>query len=70
VQRTEIVTAFVVLNPGYQASDALVQTLQQHVKTHLAAHEYPRAIHFVDALPMTATGKVIRRELRERVTPR
>ena len=68
-QRTEIVTAFVVLNPGYQASDALVQTLQEHVKTHLAAHEYPRAIHFVDALPMTATGKVIRRELRERVTP-
>ncbi|MEX3972282.1 acyl-CoA synthetase [Paraburkholderia caribensis] len=68
-QRTEIVTAFVVLNPGYQASDALVQTLQLHVKTHLAAHEYPRAIHFVDALPMTATGKVIRRELRERVTP-
>ncbi|OUL68679.1 acyl-CoA synthetase [Paraburkholderia hospita] len=68
-QRTEIVTAFVVLNPGYQPSDALVQTLQEHVKTHLAAHEYPRAIHFVDALPMTATGKVIRRELRERVTP-
>ncbi|MBN3763089.1 acyl-CoA synthetase [Burkholderia sp. Ac-20365] len=69
VQRTEIVTAFVVLNPGYQPSDALVQTLQQHVKTHLAAHEYPRTIHFVDALPMTATGKIIRRELRERVTP-
>ncbi|HWT36787.1 MAG TPA: acyl-CoA synthetase [Paraburkholderia sp.] len=67
-QRTEIVTAFVVLNPGHEAGDALVQTLQQHVKTHLAAHEYPRAIHFVDALPMTATGKVIRRELRERVT--
>lgn len=68
-QRTEIVTAFVVLNPGYQASDELVQTLQQHVKTHLAAHEYPRTIHFVDALPMTATGKIIRRELRDRVTP-
>ncbi|MBP0594363.1 acyl-CoA synthetase [Paraburkholderia sp. LEh10] len=68
-QRTEIVTAFVVLNAGYEASDALVRTLQEHVKTHLAAHEYPRAIQFVDALPMTATGKVIRRELRQRVSP-
>jgi len=67
-QRTEIVTAFVVLNPGHAAGDALVRALQEHVKTHLAAHEYPRAIHFVDALPMTATGKVIRRELRERVS--
>ncbi|MEI6002220.1 AMP-binding protein [Paraburkholderia bengalensis] len=68
-QRTEIVTAFVVLNPGHEANDALAQTLQQHVKTHLAAHEYPRTIHFLEALPMTATGKVIRRELRERVSP-
>jgi acetyl-CoA synthetase len=68
VQRTEIVTAFVVLNPGYEPGDLLVRTLQEHVKTHLAAHEYPRAIHFVEALPMTATGKVVRRELRERVS--
>jgi acetyl-CoA synthetase len=69
-QRTEIVTAFVVLNRGYEPDDTLVQALQQHVKTHLAAHEYPRLIHFVDALPLTATGKIIRRELRERASRR
>ncbi|RQQ05290.1 acyl-CoA synthetase [Burkholderia stagnalis] len=63
--RTEIVKAFVVLNPGYAGDDALVQALQAHVKTRLAAHEYPRAIAFVDGLPMTATGKIVRRALRE-----
>ncbi|AOJ62210.1 AMP-dependent synthetase [Burkholderia ubonensis] len=63
--RTEIVKAFVVLNPGYTGDDALVQALQAHVKTRLAAHEYPRAIAFVDGLPMTATGKIVRRALRD-----
>ncbi|GAB7525562.1 acyl-CoA synthetase [Paraburkholderia sp. 2C] len=64
-QRTETVTAFVVLNGSYAPDDALRADLQQHVKTRLAAHEYPRIIHFVGDLPLTATGKVIRRELRE-----
>lgn len=63
--RTEIVKAFVVLNPGHVGDDALVQALQAHVRTRLAAHEYPRAIAFVDALPMTATGKIVRRALRD-----
>ncbi|HEV3105185.1 MAG TPA: acyl-CoA synthetase [Trinickia sp.] len=62
--RTEIVKAFIVLNAGFAPSDALVREIQEHVKTRLAAHEYPRAIAFVDSLPMTATGKIIRRELR------
>jgi acetyl-CoA synthetase len=62
--RTEIVKAFVVLNDGFSESDALARELQQHVKTRLAAHEYPRAIAFVESLPMTATGKIIRRALR------
>jgi acetyl-CoA synthetase len=64
-ERTEIVMAFVVLKPGFIGDDALVREIQQHVKTRLAAHEYPRVIRFVDSLPMTATGKVIRRTLRE-----
>ncbi len=64
--RTERVKAFVVLRPGHEASDALAGELQNHVKTRLAAHEYPREIAFIDALPMTATGKIIRRALRER----
>lgn len=63
-QRTEIVVAVVVLQPGLQGSDTLKKELQSHVKTRLAAHEYPREIYFVDELPMTTTGKIIRRELR------
>lgn len=62
--RTEIVKAFIVLNEGFAGSDALVREIQDHVRTRLAAHEYPRAIAFVDSLPMTATGKIVRRELR------
>ncbi|HEX7684315.1 MAG TPA: acyl-CoA synthetase [Trinickia sp.] len=62
--RTEIVKAFIVLNQGFSPSDALVREIQEHVRTRLAAHEYPRAIAFVDHLPMTATGKIVRRELR------
>ena len=63
-ERTEIVMAFVVLNPGFVGDEALVREIQQHVKTRLAAHEYPREIRFVDSLPLTATGKVIRKALR------
>jgi acetyl-CoA synthetase len=62
--RTEIVKAFIVLNEGFAPGDVLMRDIQQHVRTRLAAHEYPRAIEFVDSLPMTATGKIVRRELR------
>ena len=62
--RTEIVTAFVVLKEGYVASEQLKKDLQDHVRTRVAAHEYPRQIHFLDELPMTTTGKIIRKELR------
>jgi len=64
--RTEIVKAFIVLKDGYAPGEELTASLQNLVRTRLAAHEYPRAIAYVDALPMTATGKIIRRELRER----
>lgn len=64
--RTEIVKAFIVLQDGVRPSDELAAEIQAHVKTRLAAHEYPRAVEFVDSLPMTTTGKIIRRELRAR----
>ena len=64
--RTEIVKAFIVLQDGVRPSDELAAEIQAHVKTRLAAHEYPRAVEFVDSLPMTTTGKIIRRELRGR----
>jgi len=64
--RTEVVKAFVVLNEGYEPNDDAVRALQEHVRSRLAAHEYPREIEFIEALPMTATGKVIRNALRQR----
>jgi acetyl-CoA synthetase len=63
--RTEIVKAFLVLKPGMTASDALATEIQTFVKTRLSAHEYPREIAFIPEMPMTSTGKVIRRLLRE-----
>jgi acetyl-CoA synthetase len=65
-QRTEIVKAYIVLKDDRTPSAELARDIQAHVKTRLAAHEYPREIVFVDALPMTTTGKIIRRELRAR----
>jgi acetyl-CoA synthetase len=65
-ERTEIVKAFLVLEQGTAATDELAAEIQNFVKTRLAAHEYPREIEFVDALPMTNTGKIIRGELRRR----
>ena len=56
--------AFVVLQDGYDPTDDLRREIQAHVKIRLAAHEYPREVTFIDALPMTTTGKVIRRKLR------
>jgi acetyl-CoA synthetase len=62
--RTEIVKAYIVLRPGFTASDALAAEIQTFVRARLSAHEYPREIAFRDHLPMTTTGKIIRRQLR------
>ena len=64
--RTEIVKAFIVLKSGHAPSDALAADIQGFVKTRLSAHEYPREVAFIDEMPMTTTGKVIRRLLRQR----
>jgi acetyl-CoA synthetase len=64
--RTEIVKAFVVLRPDIAPTDALKAEIADFVKARLSAHEYPREIEFVPQLPMTTTGKIIRRELRAR----
>jgi acetyl-CoA synthetase len=64
--RTEIVKAFIVLKEGVAPSNALAADIQDFVKTRLSAHEYPREVAFIDAMPMTTTGKVIRRLLREK----
>ena len=63
--RGQIVKAFVVPSEGISGDDALRAEIQAHVRERLAAHQYPRAVAFVDSLPLTATGKIRRRELRE-----
>ena len=63
--RTQIVKAFVVLKEGYAPSDDLAREIQSFVRARLSAHEYPREIAFRSNLPLTATGKIIRRLLRE-----
>ena len=64
-RRGQVPKAFVVLKPGRDASDALADELRAHVRTRLAAHEMPREIVFIDDLPRTTTGKIMRRELRD-----
>ncbi len=64
--RTEIVKAWIILRSDVEPSSGLIADIQGFVKTRLAAHEYPRAVEFVSELPMTATGKIIRRTLRDR----
>ena len=65
--RTEIVKAYVVLKPGIKPDAGLEDDIRSFVRTRLSAHEYPREIEFVADLPMTTTGKVIRRKLRDMV---
>ena len=66
-ERTQAIVAVVVPRAGVQGDAVLAQAIQQHVRTQLAAYQYPREVYFVDELPMTTTGKVVRRDLREQV---
>jgi acetyl-CoA synthetase len=68
--RGAIVKAFIVLQPGQQPSQQLEDDIRQHVRGRLAPYEYPKEIEFIDALPMTTTGKVQRKELRKREAAR
>lgn len=64
-RKGQVPKAFVVLRPGVEPSDALVEELRGHVRTRLAPHEVPREVVFLDDLPKTPTGKIMRRVLRE-----
>jgi acetyl-CoA synthetase len=65
-QRGTIVKAYIRLVSGTEPTDDLKEDIKEHVRTELAAHEYPREIEFVDELPKTVTGKIRRTELRDR----
>ncbi|MGB9203177.1 MAG: AMP-binding protein, partial [Terriglobales bacterium] len=61
----EIPCAFVVLREGFAPSDALAQQLRDFVADRLAHHKQPREIRFVEVVPRTSSGKILRRELRK-----
>ena len=63
--RTEIVKAFVVPKAEVTPGPDLAEDIKTFVKMKLAAHEYPREVEFVSELPMTATGKIMRKELKK-----
>ncbi len=65
VDRGEIVAAFIVLRPNVVGDDLCAKKLQDHVKATIAPYKYPRAVHFVEALPKTQTGKIQRFRLRQ-----
>jgi acetyl-CoA synthetase len=62
--RGEIVKAFIVLRPGFTPSDKLKEDITHFVKTRLAYYAYPREIEFVESLPKTRSGKIMRRVLK------
>jgi len=64
-KRGAIVKAYVVVRPEFDGNNPLVEALQQHVRTRLSTHSYPREIEFVDELPKTSSGKIQRFLLRQ-----
>ncbi|MBC8338301.1 MAG: acyl-CoA synthetase [Rhodospirillales bacterium] len=63
--RTEKIKAFILLRPGQTADAELEKDILDFVNRRLSPHEKPRLIEFVDHLPMTATGKIKRKDLRD-----
>ncbi|WP_342343817.1 AMP-binding protein [Chthonobacter albigriseus] len=63
--RTEIVKAYVKLKPGFRSDPEVEASIKAHVKGRLSGHEYPREVAFVPEIPMTTTGKLIRRGFRD-----
>ncbi len=64
--RGSIVAAYIQLAQDHTASKDLAHDIATHVKTRLAAYEFPRVVRFIDDMPMTTTGKIIRADLRQR----
>jgi 2-aminobenzoate-CoA ligase len=64
-ERGQVVTAFVVLKPGYEGDAAMTSELQAFVKQTIAPYKYPRLVRYLEALPRTETGKLQRFRLRD-----
>jgi acetyl-CoA synthetase len=65
-ERGAVVKAYTVLSEGFEGSEELTESLQEHVKAETAPYKYPRRIEYVEELPKTSSGKIQRVKLRER----
>ncbi len=65
-ERGQIVKAYLILAPGWEASDDLIEEIKAHCRRVTAPYKYPREIEFVAELPKTISGKIRRVELRQR----
>ena len=63
-ERGMIVKGFIVLRNDIKPSDHLTNDIQNYVKASVAPYKYPRAIEYIDALPKSATGKLLRKDLK------
>ena len=63
--RTEAIKAFILLKPGVEGTEMLAEEIKTFVRDRLARHEVPRQIAFVEEMPTTSTGKIMRRVLKE-----
>ena len=64
--RGQVVKAVIVLTKGMTATEELKKDIQNYVKKHTAPYKYPRKVEFVESLPKTISGKIRRKELREK----
>ena len=63
--RGQVVQATIVLDDGYQPSDELTKEIQTYVKDQTAPYKYPRVVKYVNSLPKTNSGKIIRKAIRK-----
>ncbi|MFH0845392.1 MAG: acetate--CoA ligase, partial [Pseudomonadota bacterium] len=64
--RGEVVKAYIVLTKNHQPSEDLKRDIQLYAKNKLSKHNYPKELEFVDDLPKTPSGKIMRRLLRDK----
>jgi 2-aminobenzoate-CoA ligase len=64
-EKGQIVKAYIVMKPGHKGDDAFFEKLKEFLKQHIAVYKLPRAVEYVEALPRTPTGKLLRRLLRK-----
>lgn len=64
-EKGQVTKAVIVLKPGFEPGDRLSEEIKEYLKERIAVYKLPRVIEYVESLPRTPTGKLLRRKLRE-----